>query len=95
MEQHLLELGQIIQTHELDTCIGRFCAIHRPMPGPWSTWPRYWRDGRGIMERICPCGIGHPVAEMYEHALATGEGGASLIHRCCIHPCAPIDGGSE
>jgi hypothetical protein len=23
-------------------------------------WPQNWREDRGIMERICPHGIGHP-----------------------------------
>lgn len=95
MEQHLLETGQVIQTHERGACIGRWCCIHQQMPGPWATWPRNWRDDRGIMERICPCGIGHPVAEMYEWAVAARRG-EQLVHGCCrIHPCTPFDGGYE
>lgn len=95
MEQHLLETGQVIRTHERTQCLGQWCAIHQPMPGPWADWPRFWRDEIGILERICPCRIGHPVAEMYSWAVATGRG-AMLAHRCCrIHPCTPIDGGSE
>lgn len=94
MEQHLLELGQVLQTHGAGTCLGQWCSIHRPMPGPWATWPRYWRDDRGIMERICPCGVGHPVAEMYDRSLVMGEMW-KLTHTCCIHPCTPIDGGYE
>jgi hypothetical protein len=95
MEQHLLELGQVINTHELDGCMGRWCAIHRPMPGPWSTWPRYWREDLGIMERLCPCPVGHPVAEMYEYTVAQGRM-KKLAHICCgIHPCTPIDGAYE
>lgn len=95
MEQHLLETGQVIQTHTRGECIGHWCAIHQPMPGPWATWPRFWREDRRILERICPCGIGHPVAEMYTWATATGHG-ETLAHTCCfIHPCTPIDGGIE
>jgi hypothetical protein len=47
------------------------------------------------MERICPCGIGHPVAEMYEYIVLQGEV-FKLTHTCCgIHPCTPLDGGYE
>jgi hypothetical protein len=93
VEQHILELGQVIQTHELGTCMGEWCAIHRPMPGPWSTWPRYWQEEEGRMVRVCRCGIGHPVAEMYAWAIVSGRIW-QLPHDCCgIHPCTPIDGG--
>jgi hypothetical protein len=95
-EQHILELGQVIyNVHDRGQCFGQWCCIHHPMPGPWSTWPRYWREDRGFMERICPCGIGHPVAEDYAGAVARGQL-EDLVHGCCyIHPCTPIDGGIE
>lgn len=93
MEQHLLETGQVVQTHVSTECFGNWCCIHRPMPGPWTWWPRYWREDKRIMERICPCGIGHPVAEMYDWAVGTGQA-ELLVHTCClIHPCTPLDGG--
>lgn len=58
--------------------------IHRPMPGPWESWPTHWRGDRGIMERICTHGTGHPVAESWGY-LPDYE----LIHGCCGCPCAP------
>jgi hypothetical protein len=85
-EQHLLDLGQVLWTHNSLECLGQWCAIHRPMPGPWKSWPRWWRDDKQIMERICPCGIGHPVAEMQEHAIRIGETWR-LVHGCCGCPC--------
>jgi hypothetical protein len=95
MEQHVLELGQVIETHDRGVCLGQWCCIHSPMPGPWAAWPRYWRGDRGIMERICPCGVGHPVAEMYEYAVVMNRT-ENLVHGCCrIHPCTPLDGGSR
>lgn len=87
MEIVLLELGQTIQVHERSQCIGEWCAIHRPMPGPWAQWPRWWREDRGIMERICACGIGHPVAEMYKWAYASNRIHL-LMHDCCDCQCA-------
>lgn len=92
MEQVLLELGQMIQCHDSSDCLGNWCCIHKPMPGPWHAWPRYWRSDRAIMERICPCGVGHPVVEDYERFVVLGQAW-QLIHGCCgIHPCTPIDG---
>lgn len=85
-EQHLLELGQVIRTHSRGECIGAYCSIHRQMPGPWSEWPRYWREDLHLLERVCPCGIGHPCAEMYLVPQAPGR----LVHGCChVHQCAP------
>lgn len=87
-EQHELESGQVLNTHNESECRGQWCAIHLPMPGPWSEWPRMWREDRGIMERICPCGIGHPVAEMYDWAIENGRG-FELVHGCCAeHICS-------
>lgn len=99
MNRITLETGQIIEVHDVAECAGSgpvlpgspaaWCAIHNPMPGPWRDWPRLWHEDAGIMERVCPCGIGHPVAEMYEWAVASGKGHL-LVHGCCFeHTCSP------
>jgi len=89
MEQHLLESGQTIQTHERTDCIGQGCAIHQPMPGPWAEWPRDWDNDRMIMERSCPHGIRHPVAEMYDYFLNSNRA-FDLVHGCCTECiCGP------
>lgn len=94
-EQHLLESGQVLQTHDRTDCVGRFCAIHQPMPGPWQTWPRYWDEDTVRLVRVCPCSVEHPVAEMYAFAAASGVP-YRVHHPCCgIHPCTPLDGASE
>lgn len=49
-----------IYTHHPSKCAGRHCCIHNPSDHHMKDWPQNWRDDRGIMERICPCGIGHP-----------------------------------
>lgn len=87
-ESHILESGQTVQTHPRGKCFGTWCAIHSQMPGPWSSWPRLWRGDRGIMERQCPCGVGHPVAEMYDYVLNAGQEWI-LVHGCCGCPCSP------
>lgn len=93
-----LESGQELQTHRWDECSGQWCVIHNPLPGPWALWPRSWRSDRGLMERTCPCGVGHPAAEMY---LWAGFAPGSLVHGCCGRcQCAPtpapvLDKGAE
>lgn len=74
----------LTQIHPEYRCVtSRWCVIHRPMPGPWSDWPTHWRsDWGGFMERICPCGVGHPVAEDSPRH--------NWWHGCCgIHRCVP------
>jgi len=41
-------------------CLQYGCCIHKPTEGHMSSWPYNWREDRGIMERICPHGVGHP-----------------------------------
>ena len=50
-----------LRTHELnDNCIKDGCLVHAPTVGPLSDAPYNWRGDRGIMERICTHGVGHP-----------------------------------
>ena len=87
-EQHVLESGQELTTHRKGDCVGSYCVIHRPMPGPWDSWPRQWRTDRRIMERVCPHGVGHPAAEQHEFWMRTGRG-YEWVHGCCGCPCHP------
>jgi hypothetical protein len=36
------------------------CVIHCPTDHVMKDFPTHWRSDRGIMERICPHGVGHP-----------------------------------
>lgn len=51
---------ELINVHPESACEGRPCTIHHPSEHHMVTWPQIWRDDRGIMERHCPHGIGHP-----------------------------------
>lgn len=79
--------GILFNTHTADKCAGDFCTIHNRSDHCMRSFPQHWRSDRGIMERICPCGIGHPdpdspwASDSYE-----------WIHGCCGH-CSP--GGYE
>lgn len=46
--------------HSATECAGRECVIHNPTDHPMRTLPLHWRSDRGIFERTCPHGIGHP-----------------------------------
>lgn len=46
--------------HHIGQCKGRYCTIHNRSDHHMRTWVQHWREDRGIMERICKHGIGHP-----------------------------------
>jgi hypothetical protein len=62
--------------HDQSKCKGDVCVIHNPSGHHMHTWPLYWRDDRGIMERICKHGVGHPDPDC---AAARNDS----IHGCC------------
>jgi hypothetical protein len=82
MDQVLLESGQVLQVHESANCVGEWCAVHRPQPGPWERWPRHWDAEAGIIERECPHGVRHPATELYDWFIGQGRA-ADLAHGCC------------
>lgn len=58
--------GQKIMVHSVDDCKGDHCVIHKPSFHKMNGWPTHWRHDRGIMERICPHGVGHPEPDNYK-----------------------------
>lgn len=46
--------------HTADKCAGDYCTIHNRSDHHMRSYPQHWRGDRGIMERICPHGVGHP-----------------------------------
>lgn len=60
-EDYQLENSDVvIVAHSGKTCAGDQCPIHRKTTHRMRSFPQNWRGDRGIMERICPHGIGHP-----------------------------------
>lgn len=56
-----LDSGQVLSNvHPEGQCLGDQCPIHRQSEHAKGIGPQYWREDRGIMERICAHGIGHP-----------------------------------
>jgi hypothetical protein len=61
MENYVMEHTDItLVVHESDMCIGEYCTIHNKSDHSMRSFPQLWRGDRGIMERTCPHGIGHP-----------------------------------
>lgn len=60
--QHFLEHTDcsIISVHDDSSCAGRPCTIHNRSDHSMRGFKQHWRSDRGIMERICPHGVGHP-----------------------------------
>lgn len=46
--------------HLATRCAGEFCVIHHPSDHHMRRWLLTWRDDKGVMERQCPHGVGHP-----------------------------------
>lgn len=77
--------GQEINgVHPASRCVGAYCVIHRPWPGPWATWYTFWDESTKVMCRVCYHKVVHPAAE---HYLTTPP--QMLEHECCGCPCAP------
>lgn len=86
-----LESGQVITHHASEDCSAAeglsYCPMHRPQPGPWFGWPRFWNSDRQIVVRECPCGVMHPAHEVYDWSMDRGQAW-KLVHDCCkVHTC--------
>ena len=68
------------------------CVIHNPTAHHMRYWTMYWRDDRGIFERICAHGIGHPDPDQYPYWRATGQDWQG-VHGCdgCCTPAEKRD----
>lgn len=86
MERWTDDYGLNMIVHAKDQCSGR-CVIHNPSDHHMVDWPRLWRLDRGLMERICPHGIGHPDPDhlwyLTEHNMAEGGEGIHGCDGCC------------
>lgn len=78
MERWTSDTGQTLYVHPWMACIGP-CPVHNPSQHPLARAPRYWRGDRGIMERICDHGVGHPDPDDERIILQEDSG----VHGCC------------
>lgn len=78
--------GLKLWVHLKDQCIGKHCPVHRPSPESEAIGPLHWRYDRGIFERICKHGVGHPDPDSFDYFEAVDrlyEG----VHGCCHEGC--------
>lgn len=50
----------IYNPHPREQCVSDHCTLHNRSDHHMRAWPQHWRSDRGMMERICPHGVGHP-----------------------------------
>lgn len=65
------------------------CVVHNPTSGAAANrhhWPYNWREDHGLMERVCPHGIGHPDPDAAAYNTRHGREYEN-IHGCCGCPC--------
>ena len=63
-----VQLGKVVlRTHSASQCSGEFCCLHNPSDHPLKSAPLNWRADRGMMERTCEHGIGHPDPDDLAH----------------------------
>lgn len=79
MDKVYLEHTDIaIWAHKKSQCYGDRCTIHNLSNHSMREFPQWFRADRGIMERTCPHGVGHPDPDDFKIRLYDYEG----IHGC-------------
>lgn len=80
---------QLTSAHSYEACAGSPCVLHNPTRHNLSSYPMLWRDDRGIVERICKHGVGHPDPDEWNF-WARRNGMYEQVHGCC-GCCMPAD----
>jgi len=87
----------VLRTHGPTRCAGEVCCIHNPTDHHMRSWPMHWRGDRGLMERICQHGCGHPDPDHLTHVEVTRGplvAESESVHGCC-GCCWPPVGGDD
>jgi len=88
-----------LRIHSPRLCKGFYCCFHRPSKHSMRKWPMFVRLDRyrGLVERTCPHGIGHPDPDslaFIESTLPPNRRGYEGVHGCdgcCGHEDALED----
>src|SRR6056297_1336700 len=92
MEEFISGTNQKILAHSKEDCKG-YCPIHNPSDHHMKNWPLHWRQDRGIFERLCEHGVGHPDPDSlaYIRSINSGDDLGLSLHGCdgCCHK--PLD----
>ena len=68
----------VIMCHKKGECLGPHCTVHNRSDHVMRAFPQYWREDLGLMERTCPCSVGHPDPDAY-----WSKGDVKWVHGCC------------
>jgi hypothetical protein len=80
-EFNQLENSDIVfWTHPASQCMGEYCTIHKRSNHSMRSLPQSFRWDRGLMERICTHGVGHPDPD--DIKLLGEHGWAEEVHGC-------------
>lgn len=82
MDLSITGTGQILNYHPATVCEGSPCPLHQPSEHHMVAWALHWRGDRGLMERICEHGIGHPDPDSLAY-LAGADDGVHGCDGCC------------
>lgn len=74
----------LTNVHASALCAGRPCPIHNLTDHAMRSWRQHFRDDRGIMERICPHGVGHPDPDDVFNLTPERGGGIHGCDGCCL-----------
>lgn len=78
----------LIGVHDRDAGCDKACVIHNPTDHHMRHWNLHWRSDRGIFERICPHGVGHPDPDQFGFWKRTNQDYQS-VHGCDGCCCPP------
>lgn len=74
-----------LHVHGSSDCFGEVCSIHNRTDHSMRHCPQHWRSDRGIIERICDHGVGHPDPD--DHSVMLGvDSGSHGCDGCCANP---------
>lgn len=75
----------IVNVHSLKSCSGDHCVIHNPSDHHLRHLALTYRQDKGLFERICKHGIGHPDPDSLQHFLSLGldDRGIHGCDGCC------------
>lgn len=77
----------LTNVHPATLCAGRPCCLHNPSEHSMRDFPLNWRGDRGIMERLCAHGVGHPDPDDAAYRATVGDGDTTHgCDGCCVTP---------
>lgn len=86
MAEYTTDYGtKITNVHKPSECVGEHCVIHNPSERATRIGKTHWRGDRGIMERVCEHGVGHPDPDSLENirrVLGDKRAAVESVHGC-------------